>query len=56
MKCKECNNEITKKNQKVVSGVGKYKSKCKDCYRKYHREYAKKKAKAMKEATWFDVS
>ena len=56
MKCKECNNEITKKNQKGVSGVCKYKSKCKDCYRKYHREYAKKKAKAMKEATWFDVS
>ena len=53
MKCKECNTEITKENQKVVSGVCKYKSKCNDCYKEYHKKYARKKAKALKEARWF---
>ncbi len=53
MKCKECNKEITKENQKVVSGIGKYKSKCKDCINAYHRRYGRKKAKLLKEASWF---
>ena len=53
MKCKQCNKEITKKNQKVVSGIGRYKSKCKDCINLYHKAYAKRKAKLIKDASWF---
>ena len=53
MKCKQCNNKITKENQKVVSGVGKYRSKCKPCYNKDLKERYQKKKKAIEESRWF---
>ena len=54
MKCKECNKEITKENQKVISGnVGKYRSKCKPCYNKDLKLRYQKKKKAIEESRWF---
>ena len=54
MICKECNNKITKENQKVISGnVGKYRSKCKPCYNKDLKLRYQKKKKAIEESRWF---
>ena len=53
MKCKQCNNKITKQNQKVVSGVGKYRSKCKPCINKYLKLRYIKRKKAIAESRWF---
>ena len=53
MKCKQCNNKITKENQKVVSGVGKYRSKCKPCINKDLKLRYQKKKKAIEESRWF---
>ena len=53
MKCKQCNNKITKENQKVVSGVGKYRSKCKPCINKNLKLRYQKKRKIIEESRWF---
>ena len=53
MKCNVCKKEITKENIKLVNG-GLYKShRCKPCYNKKIQEFIKKRAKALKEASWF---
>ena len=54
MKCKQCNNEITKENQKFTSGKnGRYISKCKPCYNKDLKLRYKKRKKAIAESRWF---
>ena len=53
MKCNICKKEITKENIKLVNG-GLYKSnRCKPCYNEKISVYNKKRAKALKEASWF---
>ena len=56
MKCLECKEEITKENQKVISGIAKYRSKCKKCINKYIADYIKNRNDKIKKASWFDVS
>ena len=56
MKCRECDTEITKENQKVISGIVKYKSKCKKCIDKYISDYNKRRNERIKKDSWFDVS
>ncbi len=56
MKCKECNDNITEENQKIIRnswGVAKYKSKCSKCINKYINNYNKKRNAAIKKARWF---
>ena len=53
MKCNISKKEITDKNRKIVNG-GLYKSnRCRPCYNKKIQMYNKKRAKALKEASWF---
>ena len=54
MICKECNNKITKENQKFTSGKnGRYISKCKPCINKYLKVRYIKRKKAIAESRWF---
>ena len=54
MKCKQCNDKITKENQKFTSGKnGRYISKCKPCINKNLKLRYEKRRKAIKESRWF---
>jgi hypothetical protein len=51
LNCQDCKEFLTDKNKKIY--LGHTDKRCVTCYRKYHNEYNKKRAKRIKESKWF---